>query len=556
MRFFKHLPYSLTLLSIVSSTVAGQLDDVSAQIPLASHDKTTDSDCHNVCLALVASLGDAAFYNPSSSLPGFRQTFFTSLQSELIPACIVTPTSAQHVAQAVSIINKHSCIFAVKSGGHSSVPGASNAPGGVTIDLSGIDDTDVSEDLGSVRIGTGNRWAGVYRKLELLNRTVAGGRNSDVGVGGFVLGGGISFMARRYGWAADNVRNFEVVLANGSLTNINQASSPDLFFALRGGGNNFGIVTHFDMDIYPQGQIWGGQSFYFISPVEIAARKASLNINSEPFSFGLWNIKNAVCVSIVEMACKFGYCIDGKKFWQSVEDTIASEQSDQYAQFLGTLTWSSEIDAWVFHTMLAYTKPVTDPPIFQNFTSLKSFKSSNAVRKLTGLYDEVRDMNERGRRHFWATATFKPSAILMDKINDIFISVVEPIRAVKGCRPTVILQPLNIDEIQHSKKRGGNSLGIDVEDVPLIIFSIVFIWDDPNDDEAMKGAANRLLHRSIQLGKEMGLYHRYIYQNYADGDQDVFAGYGEENRERLRGIQKRFDPEGVFWRLQPGYFKV
>ena len=65
------------------------------------------------------------------------------------------------------------------------------------------------------------------------------------------------------------------------------------------------------------------------------------------------------------------------------------------------------------------------------------------------------------------------------------------------------------------------------------------------------------LQRSLpELGKEMGLYHRYIYQNYADGDQDAFAGYGEENRERLRGIHKRFDPEGVFWRLQPGYFKV
>lgn len=436
------------------------------------------------------------------------------------------------------------------------MPGASNAPGGVTIDLSGIDDIDVSDDLESVRIGTGNRWAGVYRKLEPLNRTVAGGRNSDVGVGGFVLGGGISFMARRYGWAADNVRNFEVVLANGSLTNINQASSPDLFFAFRGGGNNFGIVTHFDMDIYPQGQIWGGQSFYFMDPTEVAARKASLNVTSEPFSFTLWNVKNAVCVSMVKLACKLRYCIDGKKYWQAVEDIIASEQSDHWAQFLGTLTWSSEIDAWVLHTMLAYTKPANNPPVFQNFTSLKAFKSSNTIRNLTGLYDEVRDMNVRGRRHFWATSSFRPSAVLMDKINDIFISEVESIRAVRGCRPTIILQPLNIDEVQHSKKKGGNSLGIDVEDVPLIIFSIVFIWDDPNDDEAMKSAGNRLLHRSIELSKQMGLHHRYMYQNYADCEQDVFAGYGKENWDRLRGIQKKYDPEGVFSKLQPGYFKV
>lgn len=72
----------------------------------------------------------------------------------------------------------------------------------------------------------------------------------------------------------------------------------------------------------------------------------------------------------------------------------------------------------------------------------------------------------------------------------------------------------------------------------------------------MIGAGDRLLHRSIELSKQMGLYHRYMYQNYADGEQDVFAGYGEENRERLREIQKKYDPEGVFSKLQPGYFKV
>ncbi|KAL2059793.1 hypothetical protein VTL71DRAFT_10177 [Oculimacula yallundae] len=550
MRLLNFVPCGLSLLS-QASLIAGQSE---AQIPISSD--INDSDCHNVCLALVDTLGSSAFYNPSSSLPGFRQTFFTSIQSEVIPACIVTPKSATQVAQAISIINQHSCIFAVKSGGHSSVRAASNAPGGVTIDLSGIDDIDVGEDLNFARIGTGNRWAGVYQKLEKLNRTVAGGRNSDVGVGGFLLGGGISFLSRRYGWATDNVRNFQVVLANGSLTNINQASSPDLFFALRGGGNNFGIVTHFDMDIYPQGQIWGGQRFYLMDPSDVTARKARLNISTLPFSFTLWNIKDAICISFAKLACKFGYCIDGTSFWQAVENTVLLEQPDQYAQFVGTLTWSNEIDAWVFHNMLAYTKPVPDPPVFRGFTSLPSFKSSTAIRNFTGLYDEVRDMNERGLRHYWATASFKPSAILMDKIMDIFIEEVEPIRSLKKCRPTIIFQPLNIDEIQHSSKRGGNALGLNIEDAPLIVFSIVFIWKEPIDDEAMTGAGTRLLQRSIALAKEMNLYHPYMYQNYADISQDVFAGYGKENRDRLRSVQKEYDPEGVFSRLQPGYFKV
>lgn len=72
----------------------------------------------------------------------------------------------------------------------------------------------------------------------------------------------------------------------------------------------------------------------------------------------------------------------------------------------------------------------------------------------------------------------------------------------------------------------------------------------------MKGTGARLLQRSIELAKETDLYHPYIYQNYAEISQDVFAGYGKGNRERLRGIQSKYDPAGVFSRLQPGYFKV
>lgn len=88
------------------------------------------------------------------------------------------------------------------------------------------------------------------------------------------------------------------------------------------------------------------------------------------------------------------------------------------------------------------------------------------------------------------------------------------------------------------------------------VFSIVFLWSNAADDEIMRKAGENLLRRAIDKAKEMGLYHRYMYQNYADPSQDVFAGYGEANRDRLREIQKKYDPEGVFSRLQPGYFKV
>ena len=85
---------------------------------------------------------------------------------------------------------------------------------------------------------------------------------APVGVSGLTLGGGISHFASRLGWACDNVASFELVTASGLIVNVNAKSYPDLYWALRGGGNNFGIVTNFKLNAFPLGQMWGGQRIY------------------------------------------------------------------------------------------------------------------------------------------------------------------------------------------------------------------------------------------------------------------------------------------------------
>jgi hypothetical protein len=72
----------------------------------------------------------------------------------------------------------------------------------------------------------------------------------------------------------------------------------------------------------------------------------------------------------------------------------------------------------------------------------------------------------------------------------------------------------------------------------------------------VKDAGNKITDKAIALAKEMGVHHRFIYQNYANQTQDVFAGYGDKNRKRLMEVQKKYDPEGLFARLQPGYFRL
>lgn len=98
---------------------------------------------------------------------------------------------------------------------------------------------------------SGGRWRDVYAELQKKNVVVAGGRDGGVGVGGFLLGGGISFFQAAIGYSCDTIVNYEVVLANGSIINANKTSNPDLFKGLKGGGSNFGIVTRFDLTAMP-----------------------------------------------------------------------------------------------------------------------------------------------------------------------------------------------------------------------------------------------------------------------------------------------------------------
>jgi len=82
------------------------------------------------------------------------------------------------------------------------------------------------------------------------------------------------------------------------------------------------------------------------------------------------------------------------------------------------------------------------------------------------------------------------------------------------------------------------------------------MWTDPSDDARIIAAANKVITDSIAAAQAMGLDHRYIYQNYASPNQDVFAGYGAANKQRLIGISQKYDPAQVFEKLQPGYFKL
>lgn len=141
-----------------------------------------------------------------------KSLFWAQQQQTIQPACIVHARSADDIVAVIAVSRSSGCPFAIRGGGHSDMRGASNSPGGITVNMAGLSTIDVDEDNSVARVGAGAKWGAVYAELEKSNRTVVGGRLTSVGVGGLLLGGGLSHFSGMHGWACDNVRSFEVWL--------------------------------------------------------------------------------------------------------------------------------------------------------------------------------------------------------------------------------------------------------------------------------------------------------------------------------------------------------
>ncbi|KAF8551799.1 FAD-binding domain-containing protein [Imleria badia] len=152
-------------------------------------------------------------------------------------------------------------LWFVKGGGHATNPGFSLTVG-VQIAMSRFSDIVYDSEAQTVQIGAGLIWDNVYAALEPHGVNVVGGRISGVGVAGLTLGGGYSWLTNQYGLTIDTVQAFELVMPNATAINVTETSSPDLFFALKGGLNNFGIVTRFTLKTFLQTQVWGGLITY------------------------------------------------------------------------------------------------------------------------------------------------------------------------------------------------------------------------------------------------------------------------------------------------------
>jgi hypothetical protein len=176
---------------------------------------------------------------------------------DLHPALIVHATSADDVSKAVLFAKTQKLPLAIRCGGHS-YAGYNTCEGGLIIDLSGLDEVVLAPDKNSVRAGGGVLAHGVEETVAKVGRAAVMGQCPSVGIGGYLTGGGVGPLMNKYGLACDNVTEAEVVLADGRIVTANANQNTDLFWAIRGGGGNFGVVTSFTISLHPVSQVYAG----------------------------------------------------------------------------------------------------------------------------------------------------------------------------------------------------------------------------------------------------------------------------------------------------------
>lgn len=164
------------------------------------------------------------------------------------PALIVQCAGVADVIRAVEFASNNDLLVSIKSGGHG-YAGKAVCDDGMVIDLSQMDTIRVNPVEKVARVEAGARWGDVYHETKPFDLTIPGGE-AVVGVGGFTLGGGFGYLTRSHGLTIDNLRSVDLVTADGQFVHVNEQTYPELFWGLRGGGGNFGVVTAFEYQLH------------------------------------------------------------------------------------------------------------------------------------------------------------------------------------------------------------------------------------------------------------------------------------------------------------------
>ncbi|KAF2197572.1 bifunctional solanapyrone synthase [Delitschia confertaspora ATCC 74209] len=421
------------------------------------------------------------------------------------PTCIFNPSSVNHVSIAVRVLTFTGTKFAIRSGGHSPLSQWANINNGVLISMSKFTDLRYDASSKTVTTGFGNRWGAVYDYLEQFGRLAVGGRVSSVG-SALTIGGGLSHMSNRYGLSVDNVISFEVVLASGAAVTASSTSNPDLFWALKGGSNNFGIVTRMTLKTYPVGKVWGGQVIY----------------NNTLYQDDLMRA-----------------CAEYQKNGQSDKDT---------AMLTYLVTSNKTVFATYVH-MGGKERPEAFKPFFDIPVLVDSTKLYDNFTAL--INDNVVDTVVP--RWTWGMTNFYLDEKLYEDVSRICTEEAKKVSQINGGTYAVMPQPISKSMVDASQN---NENALNLRSRPQLWFSLNVGWTQASDDATALSIVRSTIDRVEALAKSRNLHDPYVFLNDAAPYQKVIQSYGPNNLQKMKAVGNKYDPTGVFQTLVPGGFKI
>ncbi|PFH46586.1 hypothetical protein AMATHDRAFT_69520 [Amanita thiersii Skay4041] len=446
-------------------------------------------------IAQVISTASAVFYPNDPEYVNDNKHWAVSSSQD--STCSFEPGTAHDLGKALRFIGREKVQFGVKSGGHATNPGFSSTSG-VQIALTRFNIVTYHQETQTADIGTGLVFDDVYKKLERHNVAVLGGRVSGIGVGGFLLGGGYSWHTNQYGLAIDSIIEFEVVSPSGDVIIINDKSNPKLFFGLKGGFNNFGIVTRITMKTFPQGAVWGGTILYepkYIQDVTAAFLKFTLKV-TDPKASIITTFNNFLQQPVITQL----FFYDGSCPPDGIFD-----------DFLDIPSISNDVSE-------------------RSFLSLVQSFPANELPDARGVFDTV------------PLATFTPG--LLNTIFNECLNVGKAIGASSGILASYSSEPFLPNILSHNCSPSAYP---PTRSQAFLPFNVYIAWKDKAfDDNIFKlihESTTRIRESAINEGQS-NIVDAPLYPNYAIFGTPLEKMYGD-NVEVLEELKTRMDPKQV-----------
>jgi FAD/FMN-containing dehydrogenase len=411
------------------------------------------------------------------------------------PALVVRALGVADVMAAVNFARDRHLPLAIKGGGHN-ISGLAVCDGGLVIDMSRNRGVWVDPVARTTHAQAGCLLGDVDRETQLHGLAAVLGFVSNTGIAGLTLGGGFGYLSRRYGWTCDNVRSMEVVTADGRLVRASARENEDLFWGLRGGGGNFGVVTDIEYELYPVGpEIVGGAIAW---PIEFADEVielyTSLTRNAPP-----------------ELACVFGMRLAPPAPWLAKE-IHGKPIVALFVCHTGTVADGERLVAPV----KALGRPVGD--IIQR----RSYVSQQSLLDAT---------QPAGRRYYWKSE-YLPAveATLLERFKAHTQTITSLHSALLAFPLDGALNRLPEDHSPAGNRRTG------------AVLNVTAAWDDPNDD-ARNIEWARTAWGDLRRFSTGGTYVNFLTEE--EGDDRIHAAYGA-NYARLVDVKTTWDPLNLF----------